>query len=163
MIAATAFVIGFLLIGLAVVLTAMRGGPRGAREAMHSQSPRGRTTAAALIAGVSLVFGVGVPAAVLATNGDHDEKAKGGVKLTADQAKGRHLFAYNCATCHTLAAVNASGRVGPNLDQLRPPEQLTLDAIEKGRARGQGQMPAALLVGQDAKDVAAFLAAVAGR
>jgi mono/diheme cytochrome c family protein len=163
MIAAAAFVIGFLIIGLTVVLTAMRGGPRGAREAMHTQTARGRQTAAGIIAGVAVIFGIGIPAAVLAANGDNDQKAKGGVKLTADQAKGRHLFAANCGTCHTLAAAQTSGRVGPNLDQLRPPEKLVIDAIEKGRARGQGQMPAELLVGKDAQDVASFIAAVAGR
>ena len=37
-----------------------------------------------------------------------------------------------------------------------------LDAIAKGRARGQGQMPALLLTGKEAKDVASFIEAVAG-
>ncbi|MEA2255541.1 MAG: hypothetical protein QOG35_1586, partial [Solirubrobacteraceae bacterium] len=49
-----------------------------------------------------------------------------------------------------------------NLDNLHPPRALVLDAIEQGRARGQGQMPAGLVDGQDAKDVAAFVVAVAG-
>jgi mono/diheme cytochrome c family protein len=162
MIAAASFVIGFLLIGLTVALTAMRGGPRGAREAMHTQTARGRTTAAGIIAGIALVFGVGIPAAVLAANGDSDEQAKGGVKLTAGQTAGRHLFAKNCSTCHTLAAADSSGRVGPNLDLLRPKAALVEDAIAKGRARGAGQMPALLLTGKEAQDVAAFVEAVAG-
>ena len=162
MVAAAAFVIGFALIGITVVLVAMRGGPRGAREAMHTQSPWGRRAVAAIIAGVCLIFGVGIPAAVMASNDDNDSQAKGGVKLSAAATAGRHLFAKNCGTCHTLNAANSSGRVGPNLDQLRPPEKLVLDAVEKGRARGQGQMPAELLVGKEAEDVAAFVAAVAG-
>ena len=45
---------------------------------------------------------------------------------------------------------------------LHPPKGLILDAIAKGRARGQGQMPAGLVDGQDAQDVAAYVAAVAG-
>lgn len=162
MIAAASFVIGFVLIGLTVVLTAMRGGPRGAREAMHTQSARGRTTAAGIIAGIALIFGVGIPAAVLGANGDADEHAKGGVELTADQAKGRQLFVQNCSTCHALAAAQGAGRVGPNLDQLRPKAALVIDAIAKGRARGQGQMPGLLLTGKEAKDVASFVEAVAG-
>ena len=68
-----------------------------------------------------------------------------------------------CATCHTLKASNAVGKVGPNLDVLHPPKGLILDAIANGRARGQGQMPAGLVDGQDAQDVAAYVAAVAGR
>lgn len=163
MVAAVSFVIGFLLIGLSVVLVAMRGGPRGAREAMHSQTPLGRSVATWVIAAVSLGFGVAIPAAVMADNSDHDRLVPGGMELNEPQAEGRSLFVYNCGTCHTMAAANTAGRIGPNLDQLRPPKALTLDAIEKGRARGQGQMPAQLLVGADAEHVAEFIEAVAGR
>jgi len=73
------------------------------------------------------------------------------------------VFKQRCATCHTLEDAGAVGRVGPNLDDLRPASALTLDAISKGRARGQGQMPAQLIAGPDAKDVADYLATVAGR
>ena len=37
-----------------------------------------------------------------------------------------------------------------------------LDAIINGRARGVGRMPAGLYSGQDAQDVAAYVAKVAG-
>jgi mono/diheme cytochrome c family protein len=114
-------------------------------------------------AAVMVLFGVALPAIVLATGGDKKSKqAPGGVDLTSSQVHGRELFAQNCATCHTLRAVNAVGRVGPNLDQLRPPKELVLNAVEQGRARGNGQMPANLVSGTDARDVAAFVAAVAG-
>jgi len=162
MIAATAFVLGFFLIGLSVVLIAMRGGPRGAREALHTQSARGRGAVAGVIAGVALIFGVGIPALVLADNGDKNTQGPGGVELTAAQTAGRKVFAQNCATCHTLRGASAAGKVGPNLDELRPPKGLVLNAVEQGRARGQGQMPAQLVTGQDAQNVAAFVAAVAG-
>lgn len=163
MVAAASFVIGFLFIGFAVLLVAMRGGPRGAREAMHTQSARGRSTATWIIAGLSALFGIAIPAVVVAANGDDDKRARGGVELSATQAEGRRLFTYNCGTCHTLAAARTTGRVGPNLDEMRPNKALTLDAIEKGRARGQGQMPGELLVGEEAEQVASFIEAVAGR
>lgn len=163
MIAAASFVIGFVLIGLAVVLVAMRGGPRGTRAAMHTQSARGRSASTWGIAGVCALFGIAIPAVVMAANGDNDQRARGGVELTPDQADGRRLFTYNCGTCHTMKSASTSGRVGPNLDELRPPKALTLDAIEKGRARGQGQMPAELLVGEEAKKVASYIEASAGR
>jgi hypothetical protein len=38
-----------------------------------------------------------------------------------------------------------------------------LNAIQLGRARGAGQMPADIYTGQDAKDVAQFVSAVAGQ
>ena len=37
-----------------------------------------------------------------------------------------------------------------------------LNAIQNGRARGNGQMPAQLYTGQDAEDVAEYVARVAG-
>jgi len=162
MVAAAAFVIGFVLIGLAVVLIAMRGGPRGARESMHSQSSTGRRVATWAVAITCLLFGIGIPAAAMVANSDNDTKAHGGVKLNEYQASGRRLFTYNCGTCHTLRAASTSGRVGPNLDELRPPKALVLDAIAKGRARGAGQMPGGLLVGDEADKVASFVAAAAG-
>ena len=162
MVAAASFIIGFVLIGFAVVLVAMRGGPRGARQALHSQSRTGRSGATWAVAAVSLFFGIAIPVAVGIANADSRD-SKGGVELTAAQDEGRMLFTENCGMCHTLASASAAGRIGPNLDQLRPPEQLTLDAIEKGRARGQGQMPARLLQGEDAENVASFIQATAGR
>jgi mono/diheme cytochrome c family protein len=116
----------------------------------------------ALIVGVLvLLLGILVPALVIAAAKSTD-KAPGGVKLSAADERGRDVFAERCATCHTLAAANAVGKVGPNLDQLRPPKALILDAIQKGRARGQGQMPANLVDGQQAQEVADFVAKVAG-
>jgi len=85
-----------------------------------------------------------------------------GIKLTAAEVRGRELFAQTCATCHTLAAVHAVGRIGPNLDALQPPAALVLYAIQNGFAQGRGQMPAGLYSGQDAKDIAQFVGAVAG-
>ena len=156
--------VGFwVVVGLGVFLVALRGGDRRRSERAGGDSRGSRRGFIAVSAAIWLVFGVGLPALVLANAGEDKAKAApGGVDLTDAQVKGRHLFAENCATCHTLRAVNAVGRVGPNLDQLRPPKELVQNAIEQGRARGNGQMPAGLLAGQDAKDVAAFVEAVAG-
>ena len=112
---------------------------------------------------VILAMGVAVPVAIAISNNSHDaHQAPGGVDLNAAEVTGRSVFAQKCSTCHTLAASNAVGRVGPNLDNLRPPKGLVLDAIKNGRARGQGQMPAGLIDGSDAQDVAAYIAATAG-
>ena len=151
--------------GLGVFLVAIRGG--GRRRARGAggggESRASRRGFIAICAVVWLIFGVGIPALVIANNGEDKAKAApGGVDLGRTETNGRALFAQNCSTCHTLRAANAVGKVGPNLDQLRPPKELVLNAIEQGRARGNGQMPAALLAGQNAKDVAAFVEAVAG-
>ncbi|MBA3808307.1 MAG: c-type cytochrome [Solirubrobacterales bacterium] len=107
----------------------------------------------------------------MAFNGDHKASvASGGIRLTADEQKGRELFARACAVCHTLNATKSVGRVGPDLDvrvgvDIATPagrKALVLGAITEGRARGLGQMPALLYQGKEAEEVASFVAAVAG-
>jgi mono/diheme cytochrome c family protein len=159
-ITALAFIITFIVVGLVVVAAAFSGGRRNA-ERPPGPSRRGRKTVALLVGALVLLLGILIPALVIAA-GRSSDKAPGGVKLSASDERGREIFAERCATCHTLRAANAVGKVGPNLDQLRPPKALILDAIQKGRARGQGQMPAGLVDGQDAQDVANFVANVAG-
>jgi mono/diheme cytochrome c family protein len=153
----------WLIVGGGVFLVALSGGPRGARGQLHSEgslAKRIRRLGFVVVA----AFGLAVPIAVALANG-HDKARQGpsGITLTRDEAMGRELFARSCATCHTLAAAAAVGHVGPNLDLLRPPAALVLNAIEMGRARGAGDMPAGIYVGKQAEDVAKFVAAVAGR
>ena len=105
-----------------------------------------------------------VPAAVIAANKDNKSIAHAGINnLTANQKHGEELFGRRCSLCHTLKASNAVARVGPNLDDLQPSEKLVQDAILKGRAQGNGQMPAQIYSGQDALDVASYVSAVAGK
>jgi cytochrome c oxidase subunit 1 len=52
---------------------------------------------------------------------------------------GRQVFASaGCGGCHTLRDAGASGTVGPNLDQAKPPLALVVDRVTNGR----GGMPA---------------------
>jgi len=177
MVAATAFLLGFIAIGLTVVFVAFGGGPKGAREQLHSQSRTGSRAVVIIVSLFALLIGIGVPALVMAKNNDTEsKKAPGGVTLSTAEQHGRTLFAKNCSTCHTLAGAHSAGKVGPNLDVLiagingaSPQETIKNrvtfieDAVKNGRARGSGQMPAELLDGQDAQNVANFVAQVAGR
>jgi cytochrome c551 len=165
-----AFVLFWIFLGLAVFFVAMRGGPRGAREALHTESRAGQRLLTLWIVAM-FAFGLVVPALVLAFNGEHKASvAVGGLRLNGEQQKGRELFAHACAVCHTLAAVKSVGRIGPNLDirvgdDIATPagrRALVENAIAEGRARGLGQMPALLYQGKEAEDVAKFVAAVAG-
>jgi cytochrome c551 len=163
MIAAVIFVLAFLVLGLGVIVFAFSG-RSGARRRPGAPTRASRRFVAVIVTVVIVALGVAVPLAVGVVNSnDHATNAPGGVDLNATQTSGRAVFGTYCATCHTLKASNAVGKVGPNLDVLHPPKGLILDAIAKGRARGQGQMPAGLVDGQDAQDVAAYVAAVAGR
>jgi mono/diheme cytochrome c family protein len=164
MIAALVFVLVFIAVGLSVVFIAFGAGPRRSGRPRGVPTRAGRRVVAVGVAIVVAGLGVAVPLAVGLVNGDdHAKNAPGGVDLNAAEVAGRSTFAKYCSTCHTLKASNAVGKVGPNLDVLHPPRALVLDAIKNGRAQGQGQMPAGLVDGQDAQDVAAYVAAVAGR
>jgi mono/diheme cytochrome c family protein len=171
-----AFIAFWVLLGLGVFFVAMRGGPREARESLHTDrsSEIGQQSGQrAVTIGIVLLFAFGliVPGFVLASNAEHKAGVTvGGVHLTVEQQKGRELFAHTCAVCHTLSATNSVGRVGPDLDvrvgdDISTPagrKALVESAIAEGRARGLGQMPALLYQGKEAEEVASFVAAVAG-
>jgi mono/diheme cytochrome c family protein len=72
-------------------------------------------------------------------------------------AAGQKVFEKaNCGTCHTLAAANASGSIGPNLDQLKP----TAEAVARQVRAGGNGMPAfkGTLDDTEIAEVAAFVA-----
>jgi uncharacterized cupredoxin-like copper-binding protein len=89
----------------------------------------------------------------------------------SDLANGKQLFTQRCGSCHVLADAGTKGTIGPNLD----------DAFKQGIADGLGrstiegvvkeqialpqgkQMPANLVTGKDASDVAAYVAGVVGK
>ena len=159
--ATAAFVLFWVILGLAVVLGAMRSGSSGPLLDPRKRGSRRFVYVAAALAVV--VFGVAIPVLAGVIGGSNAEAGPSGIKLTAQEEAGRALFARSCAQCHTLAASHAVGRVGPDLDVLRPNKELVVNAVEKGRARGQGQMPSQLYEGEEAQQVAAYVERVAGR
>ena len=52
-------------------------------------------------------------------------------------AEGKAIFRQHCAGCHTLADAGATGVVGPNLDQSKPPRALVVERVTYGK----GAMP----------------------
>jgi len=88
----------------------------------------------------------------------------------ADQANGQKLFtSVGCGGCHVLAAAGSQGTTGPNLDDAfsgsrqQGFKQSTLENVVLDQIReANPPMPKNLVKGQDAVDVAAYVAAVAG-
>lgn len=157
------FVLGFVALGLATLVIAMSRGRGGLGGMMHSQTRGSRRFATFLFFVCLLGLGVAVPAWVIASVENNDDIPSAQISnLTKDEQHGQDLFARRCGLCHTLKAANSVARVGPNLDELAPNEQFVLDAIEKGRSRGNGQMPAQIYTGKDAEDVAKFVAKSVG-
>ena len=60
-----------------------------------------------------------------------------------------------CATCHTLKDAGSHGTIGPNLDQLKPAEDVVQHQVENGG----GPMPAfkGQLTAKQIQDVAAYV------
>ena len=112
-----------------------------------------------------LVLGVAVPAAVIAGRGGA-EGAVGPLRtedISVTDERGKELFVQSCKSCHNLDAVNARGVTGPDLDELGGvTKERVLNAIKNGGS-GQNLMPALILRGEDAEDVAEYVSKVAGQ
>lgn len=108
---------------------------------------------------------------------DADEDNLTGGRLPASLETGKDLFVTNCGTCHTLSAAGTDGNFGPDLDKLLAP---TGPATDKATAKGiservsnaitqgvdsstPGRMPGEILAGEQASQVAAFVAQEAGK
>jgi mono/diheme cytochrome c family protein len=157
------FVVAFVILGLGTLLFAMSGGRGGLGDLLHSQTRGSRRFATFSFFLSLLVLGIAIPAAVIAAVVNKDDIPSAGVtNLTAAEKRGQELFGRRCGLCHSLKAANAVARVGPDLDAVAPNEKFTLDAILKGRANGNGQMPAQIYTGEDAEDVAKFVAKSVG-
>jgi mono/diheme cytochrome c family protein len=116
-----------------------------------------RSTAIRLIAGIGVMLAVG---------------ACGVKHPTANLVSGKVSFQKSCGSCHTLAHASTSGTTGPNLDDAF--RQDRTDGVKSTSMQGlvdywirypntQGVMPQGIVKGQDAQDVAAYVAAVAAR
>lgn len=120
---------------------------------------------------LKLLLGAGIALAALAglTGCDLQE--------TANLDQGQQLFTQKCGTCHTLTAAGTSGQVGPNLDlafkaaRASGMDQDTIEGVVSGQIENprpsspqnvDTYMPANLVEGQDADNVAAYVASVAG-
>lgn len=156
-----AFVLFWVILAAILVLVAFRT-TRGRAKTRKVGRQLPKTWIPAFII-ATIVFGVIIPAVVVARmNSRTDIPAINVSNLTPQELRGQELFGQRCRNCHTLAAAKASAKVGPNLDELRPPAGLVLNAIEEGRSRGNGQMAADLVEGEDAEAVAAFVAKASG-
>ena len=126
-----------------------------------------------------VLLAVAVPFWAFAVDGSSES---GGREIPADMEEAKTLFQTNCGNCHTLYAAETDGNFGPNLDETLAPtgppavdtdagqeaidgtSQRVLAAIENGfQGNDRGRMPAGILTGAQAEEVADFVAEVAGR
>jgi mono/diheme cytochrome c family protein len=175
MLPALLFAAFWVVLGLGLFLVAVRGGPKGVRAALQTQRTGGRKALNTSFLVAYIGFGIALPIVFLTGNHANANAQFAGLKLTAAERSGRELFGQKCGICHTLQAANAVGKVGPDLDQIQPSESLTLHTINNGCLQnpsssetnetclGQGTMPAAILQGKQAQEVAQFVARVAGK
>ena len=95
----------------------------------------------------------------------------------ADTERGEQLFTQKCGSCHALTAAGTNADVGPNLDlafkaaRAAGMDQDTIEGVVESQIENprpaspedvKVYMPANLVEGEDAADVAAYVASVAG-
>ena len=121
---------------------------------------------------VSLVVLALVTALGLAACGDTVGYSEG----TGDRLHGKELFTKGCGSCHELADAGTKGQIGPNLDFAFVQSRLdglgenTIQQVVRGQIAYAVEdpsteapgMPKDIFVGQDAEDVATYVASVAG-
>lgn len=113
----------------------------------------------------AIIFVLALPFWAISREGGAD--ASPNQVAEADQ-EAKELFVANCGPCHTLAAAATHGVVGPNLDDHQVlmggysdgNVDFVLSTIENGF---EGRMPARILGGEQAEQVAEFVARYAGQ
>ncbi len=112
---------------------------------------------------------VAIPYFAFAKEGNEDTAL---VEVAASDDDARELFVNNCGYCHTLAAGGTDGVVGPDLDDLLVPTGVnSAEQFEGIYTRVQnavncgigGRMPKRILIGEESRQVASFVAAYAGQ
>lgn len=173
MLAVVVFIAIFVTLALGLFFLGMRRGVV-APPKPYADGRGGRAALNLTLVAVYLGFGAAIPLLLLTGNHSNASAQVGGIPLNQSEKDGRTLFGEHCGVCHTLLAANAVGKVGPNLDTLRPPEELVLHTIQNGCLQnppspsspetclGYGNMPANVLQGKQAEDVAQFVGKVAG-
>lgn len=101
------------------------------------------------------------PSDTSGTTGQEQPAKQDDTATEGNGADGKEIFAANCASCHTLAAADATGSVGPDLDSTKPSEALTEKMVESG---GAG-MPAfsGQLSAEEISEVSEFVSDNAGQ
>ena len=121
---------------------------------------------------VVVLLAVLIPWLVFRADGD---AGTGAQEVPAELENGQALFQINCGACHTLYAAGTDGNFGPDLDELlaengpaeesaiAPLETRVKVAIEEGvDSIAPGRMPPGILTGEQAEEVAEFVAHTAG-
>jgi len=121
------------------------------------------------------VLAVVIPWLAFRGSGDADTGVQ---EVAARLKKGQALFQTNCGRCHTLYAAGTIGNYGPDLDELLapsgPPEtseavkgirERVIGAQKEGASSStiSGRMPPGILNEVQQKEVAEFVANVAGK
>jgi mono/diheme cytochrome c family protein len=131
-----------------------------------------------VVFGLLVIFlAVLIPWLVFRSDGD---ASRGAQEVPSSLKEGQSLFQINCGNCHTLYAAGTDGNFAPDLDELLapagPPEgdgaedtikatkKRVLNAIDHGvdSTTTAGRMPPGILSGEQAEEVAEFVATTAG-
>ena len=155
------FVLLFVLLGLGALFLALSGGPARAQRA-SAEPPQAAAARRCCSCCALLVLGIAVPVAVIAAVEDRDDIPEAGVTTSRRCRSTAASCSASAAPTATRSRPPTPGHRSARTWTAAPPKELVLDAIENGRARGNGQMAAELVEGEDAEAVARVRRLAAG-
>jgi mono/diheme cytochrome c family protein len=138
---------GTITVGTSTVGTAVSGGAGSGQGGGASSAAGGASSGGASSGGAS---------------SGGASSGGGSAASFGDAGAGKPLFSAKCSACHALKDAGAAGNIGPNLDAsavAKDAQQVYDQIVEKAVP----PMPKGLYTGQDAKNVAAYVASVSGK
>ena len=143
---------------LALTVAACGGGSSGGGTSSAKTAASASTTSSSTtIATATNLANQPAPTVPSSSSAGGGSKSAGGGAVAA----GKRVFQTTCGSCHTLAAAQTSGHLGPNLDHLKP----NYATVHHQVINGGGGMPAfgSTLSKTQIKSVALFVSSVAGK
>ena len=146
--------VGVWLVGGGVLLFVLLAAALTARGARRRRDAAGGDDGAVRMAAAACMITLAVLAAT-ACGGESGDAVQGDPVAGAQLLRDGDLTP-TCGDCHALSAAGFEGRIGPDLDTMRPGYQRVLDAIREG----PGTMPsyADRLSDRELRDIAAYVA-----
>ena len=125
--------------------------------------PLAPSPGSAFLRATSVLLTAGAVALFAGCGSDSEGGGSGGggpAKIAATDGAGIFKEA-GCASCHTLAAADAKGAIGPNLDEAKPPASEVVEKV----TNGDGSMPSfkARMSTEQIQAVADYVASVEGQ
>jgi mono/diheme cytochrome c family protein len=139
-------------------------GPTGPHHHRGRRGPKAVVLLGLMITGIIAITGCGGDGGTVTTTASSTQTAEPAKPPTSAPGEGEAVFQAQCSSCHKLAAAKATfATFGPDLDQLKPSEEVVISQV----TNGGGIMPAygknGILTASEIEAVATYVSTEAGK